>query len=102
MDFVRYLIDFIIYVLIAAALSWFFYYLRRFDLLGGFTGGAVVALLGAILGTFLLQKPLNWVIDALQSGFYISNVNVIAALLGGSVAVILLTRANHGKKRRDY
>jgi uncharacterized membrane protein YeaQ/YmgE (transglycosylase-associated protein family) len=101
MDFAKYLIDFMVYIALGAIISWFFYYLRRFDLFGGFLGGTVVALIGSILGAFLLQKPLNIMIDALQGGLG-SNVNIIAAVIGGVVSVLLLSKINNGRKRKDY
>lgn len=102
MEFAKYVIDFLVYIALGAMISWFFFYLRRLDLFGGFLGGAVVALIGAILGAFLLQKPLNIVIDALQGGLGVSNVNVIAALVGGVVSVLLLSKINNGRKRKEY
>ena len=102
MEFAKYLIDFFVYIALGALVICFFYYLRRLYLFGGFLGGAVVALIGAILGAFLLQKPLNFVIDALQDGLHISNVNIIAALLGGVVSVMLLSKINNGRKRKEY
>jgi len=98
----KYIIDFLVYVALGTLISWFFYHLRRLDLFGGFLGAAVVALIGAILGAFLLQKPLNFIIDALQDGLHISNVNIIAALIGGAVSVILLSKINGGRKRKEY
>jgi hypothetical protein len=70
--------------------------------LGGFLGGSIVALIGAILGAFLLQKPLNIIIKALQEGLHFSNVNVIAALIGGVATVLALSRINGGRKRKEY
>lgn len=102
MEFAKYIIDFLVYIALGAVVSWFFYYLKRLDLFGGFLGGAVVALIGAILGAFLLQKPLNFVIDALQNGLHFSNVNIIAALIGGVVSVMLLSKINNGRKRKEY
>lgn len=98
----KYLIDFLVYIALGAAISWFFFYLRRLDLFGGFLGGAVVALIGAILGGFLLRQPLKIVIDALQEGLYISNVHFIAALTGGVVSILLLSKINNGRKRKEY
>lgn len=98
----KYLIDFLVYIALGAAISWFFFYLRRLDLFGGFLGGAVVALIGAILGGFLLRGPLKIVIDALQDGLYVSNVHLIAALTGGVVSVLLLSKINNGRKRKEY
>lgn len=102
MDFAKYLIDFLVYLALGAVISWFFFYFRRLDLFGGFVGGAVVALIGAILGTFLLQRPLKIVIDALQEGLHISNVNILAALVGGTASVMLLSKINNGRQRKDY
>lgn len=102
MEFAKYVIDFLVYIALGAIISWFFFFLRRLDLLGGFLGGTVVALIGAILGAFLLQKPLNIAIDALQDGLHISNVNIIAALVGGVVSVLLLSKINNGRKRKEY
>lgn len=98
----KYIIDFLVYIALGAAISWFFFYLRRLDLFGGFLGAGAVALIGSILGAFVLQKPLNFIIDALQDGLHISNVNIIAALIGGSVSVMLLSKINGGRKRKDY
>ncbi|HRP68418.1 MAG TPA: hypothetical protein PLY93_02710 [Turneriella sp.] len=98
----QYVLDLLVYVVLGAVLSWFFYYLKRLDIFGGFLGGALVAVIGAILGAFLLQVPLKFLIDALQNGFYISNVNVIAALIGGVASLWLLSKINNGRKRKDY
>jgi hypothetical protein len=100
-DIAKYLIDFLVYIGLGAAISWFFFYFKRLDLFGGFIGAAAVALIGSILGAFLLQKTLNVVIDALQSGLG-SNVNIIAALIGGVTSVLLLSKINNGRKRKDY
>lgn len=102
MEFTKYIIDFIVYIALGAMISWFFFYLRRLDLFGGFLGAAVVALIGAILGAFLLGGILNIVIDALQAGLHISNVNIIAALVGGIISVLLLSKINNGRKRKEY
>ena len=102
MEFAKYLIDFLVYLALAAAISWFFFFFKRLDLFGGFVGGAVVALIGSILGAFLLQGLLSDIIKFLQNGLNISNVNIIAAVLGGTVSVMLLSKINNGRKRKDY
>ena len=101
-DIAKYFIDFLVYIGLGAAISWFFFYLRRLDLLGGFIGATVVALIGSILGAFLLRDILNVIIDALRGGLGISNVNIIAALIGGVTSVLLLSKINNGRKRKDY
>lgn len=102
MEFAKYLIDFLVYLALASAISWFFFFFKRLDLFGGFVGGAVVALIGAILGAFLLQGILSETIKFLQNGLNISNVNIIAAALGGTVSVMLLSKINNGRQRKDY
>jgi len=96
------IIDFLIYLAIGAAVSWFFFYFRRYDLFGGFWGAGVVGVIGAILAAFLLQKPLKYALDALQSGLYVSNVNIVAAVIGGVISIMLLSKINGGKKRKEY
>jgi uncharacterized membrane protein YeaQ/YmgE (transglycosylase-associated protein family) len=102
MEFAKYLIDFLVYLALAAAISWFFFYFKRLDLFGGFLGATVVALIGSILGAFVFGRLLSEIIKFLQNGFNISNVNVIAAVLGGTVSVILLSKINNGRQRKDY
>ncbi|MBV6494739.1 MAG: hypothetical protein LDLANPLL_02776 [Turneriella sp.] len=96
------LLDSLVYLALAAALSWLFFYLRRFDLLGGFLGGVLVALIGSILGAFLFSMPLKYAIDKLQNGFGVFNVNIIAAIIGGLSSLWLLTKINNERKRKDY
>src|SRR5688572_3805988 len=96
------LLDIIIYILLSALLSWIFYYWKRKDLLGGFVGGVIVGLLGSILGAFLLSWGVQWLLDILQQGFYISNVNVVASLLGGYLALYIFNKINHDKIRKDF
>jgi uncharacterized membrane protein YeaQ/YmgE (transglycosylase-associated protein family) len=102
MEFAKYLIDFLVYLALAASISWFFFFFKRFDLIGGFIGGAVVGLIGSILGGFILQPVLPEIIKFLQNGFNISNVNVINAAIGGIASVMLLSKINNGRKRKDY
>jgi len=102
MEFAKYLIDFLVYLALAAAISWFFFFFRRLDLFGGFVGGAIVALIGSILGAFVFGRYLSEIIKFLQNGLNISNVNIIAALLGGTVSVIMLSKINNGRRRKDY
>lgn len=95
------LIDILVYVAIGAVLSWYFYSFKGRELLGGFVGGLIVGLLGAILGGFVLHKPLNLIIGFLQKGFFIANVNVIAGVLGGFFAVYFFNKINNDRARSD-
>lgn len=96
------IIDIILYVLLGAGLSWYYFSWRKRDLLGGFAGGLVVGALGSILGAFVFQTPMKWIIDALQNGLYLGNVNIIAAFAGGFLAMYIFNRINHDRVRKDY
>ena len=99
--------DFIIYGLIGAAASWFFYSYRRRDLLGGFWGGLVIGTIGGVivslvassfdqlflrLVSFLMYPKIN-------NKFYFT-VNIIAASIGALLFVYILNRINHDRARR--
>ncbi|MDH5718190.1 MAG: hypothetical protein OEZ22_11225 [Spirochaetia bacterium] len=95
------LLDIFVYVVIAGFLSWLYYYWRKKDLLGGFIGGIVVGLAGSILGALLFHKPLEVVIDFLQKGIG-SNVDILAAFIGGYTALFIFNKINHDRTRQDY
>ncbi len=44
------LLAIVLYVALGALVSWLFYYLKRRDLLGGYIGGLVVGVIGALIG----------------------------------------------------
>ncbi len=94
-------IDIIVYVAIGGLLSWFFYFLRKKDLLGGFIGGLIVGFLGAVLGGLALSLAVEWLIAILQKGAG-SNVNIIASLIGGYVALYIFNKINHDRTRKDF
>jgi len=98
-----YIVDSIIYLVLGAAVSWFYFYFKRLDLIGGFIGGFFVALIGAILGVFISQKPpVSTIIDFLQNGLKISNVNLITASIGAILAIWVLSKLNQGRIRKEY
>lgn len=99
---IKIIIATLVYVLIASVLSWFFYSWKRRDLLGGFVGGLLVSFFGSILGGFVVSDLVNILIDFLQKGFYVANVNVIAGLLGGYATIYIFNKINHDRSRRDY
>ena len=102
MDIVKFIIATLVHILIAAVLSWYFYSWKRRDLLGGFIGGMIVSFFGGILGGFVVSDAVNFIIDFLQRGFYIANVNVIAGLIGGYATIYIFNKINHDRSRRDY
>ena len=96
------IIDIIFYVLLAALMSWSFYYIRRKELIGGFLGGLIISLLGAILGVFLLQDIINYLIEQFKNGFGVSNVNLIAGGFGGYISLVILNAINHNRVRKEF
>lgn len=94
--------DIIVYMILAAFLSWYFFYFRYKDLIGGFTGGMIVGLLGSVLGVLLGQKAISATLRFLQNGLNISNVDLFTASLGGYLALYVYNKINHDKRRKDY
>ncbi|MDH4199172.1 MAG: hypothetical protein OEV66_02235 [Spirochaetia bacterium] len=94
--------DIIVYILLGGLLSWYFYYFKYRDIIGGFTGGVIVGLLGSVLGVLLIRKPISATLDFLQNGMYISNVDLFTGLLSGYLALYVYNKINHDKTRKDY
>lgn len=93
------IIDIIMYLMIGVAISAFFYYWRKKDILGGFIGGIIIASLGAILGSFFLIYIIDPVIRFLQNGAFISNVNILSGLIGGYIILYIFNKINHDLSR---
>lgn len=96
------LIPFAILLVTSAIVSGIFYFIKRRDLFGGFIGGIVIAICGALLGIFIGEFLLDYIIIALK--FLVSefNINIIAAFLGAYIAVSIMNKLNHNKKRDKY
>ncbi|MDA3900960.1 MAG: hypothetical protein PF637_10625 [Spirochaetes bacterium] len=96
------LIPFAILLGIGAIVSTLFYYVKKRDLFGGFAGGMVIAIGGALLGIFLDKFFLEYIIIALNFLVYRFNVDIIAGFLGAYAAVYVMNKLNHDKKRDRY
>lgn len=97
--FLLYLLKYAILLGIAAVVSWYFYHYKKKDILGGFIGGMVVAILGAIIFDLLFTfKFMKEVMTFLTTRTY---VHIPAALLGAFLALYILNKINHDQERRQ-
>ncbi len=97
---VRIITDIFIYLLLGFGLAWLFYYQRKKDIIGGYFGAMLIALTGCILGAFIFSNILKKIIDLLQEGFYLSNVNIIASVIGGYLFLYIFNRLNGDRGRK--
>ncbi|MBP7605152.1 MAG: hypothetical protein KBA15_14590 [Spirochaetes bacterium] len=102
-SFLMKLLAIVLYVALGALVSWIFYYLKRRDLLGGYIGGLVVGVIGALIGGFILDRLLlDITIRVLRFLVYDTGVNLIAGFIGGYAALYVMNRLNHNKERKKY
>jgi uncharacterized membrane protein YeaQ/YmgE (transglycosylase-associated protein family) len=101
--FLRKLLELAIIIGIGAVVSWFFYSIRKRDLIGGYVGGLVVGVIGALIGAFVIDNLfLNYVIKILRFLAIDAGVNIIAGLIGAYIALYIMNRLNHDKTRKKY
>ncbi|RJP25445.1 MAG: hypothetical protein C4529_00805 [Deltaproteobacteria bacterium] len=92
-----------IILVIGAAVAWIFYYYKMRDLFGGYIGGFVVGVMGALIGAFILDKFLyDITVKILSFLARDAGVNIIAGFVGGYIAVFIMNRLNHNKERKKY
>ncbi|MFC1670871.1 hypothetical protein ACFL20_10805 [Spirochaetota bacterium] len=88
---------------IGALVSYIFYSLKRRDLFGGYIGGLVIGVIGALIGILILDKLFYdivvLVLEFLSRG---AGVNIIAGLIGAYVSVFIMNKLNHDKERKKY
>ncbi|MBL8021564.1 MAG: hypothetical protein JNM27_17975 [Leptospirales bacterium] len=105
MAFSEIIIALIVYAASGIAASYYFFVVKRKDLLGGFWGGAVIGLVGAVLVTVITSQDawfirlISWLMIPRIGDFQIP-VNLIASVIGGLLFVAILNRINHSKDRR--
>ncbi|MDY6933726.1 MAG: hypothetical protein SVZ03_05805 [Spirochaetota bacterium] len=101
--FITKLLSIAIYLGLGAIVAWIFYYAKRRDLFGGYIGGMVIGVIGALIGGFILDKLLLDVsIRIMQFLVYETGVNVIAGFIGGYLAVYIMNRLTHDRERKRY
>lgn len=103
LSFLMKLLAIAIYIAVGALVSWIFYSLKRRDLFGGFIGGMVIGVIGALIGGFILDKLLlDITIKILRFLVYDTGVNIIAVFISGYAAVYIMNKLNHDKERKRY
>jgi uncharacterized membrane protein YeaQ/YmgE (transglycosylase-associated protein family) len=103
LNFLMKILAIAIYLALGAMVAWIFYYIKKRDLFGGYIGGLVVGVIGALIGGFVLDKLfLDICIKILNFLVYETGVNIIAGLIGGYVAVYIMNRLGHNKERKKY
>jgi uncharacterized membrane protein YeaQ/YmgE (transglycosylase-associated protein family) len=103
LNFLMKLLAIAIYLALGVLVSWIFYFIKRRDLFGGYIGGLVVGVIGALIGGFILDKLfLDITIKVLDFLVYDTGVNIIAGLIGGYIAVYIMNRLGHNKERKKY
>ncbi|MBN2039497.1 MAG: hypothetical protein JW864_05615 [Spirochaetes bacterium] len=103
MGFLMKLLAIAIYLAIGAFVSWIFYFMKRRELFGGYTGGFAVGIVGALIGGFILDKLfLDITIKVLSFLVYDTGVNIIAGIIGAYIAVYIMNRLGHNKERKKF
>ena len=92
-----------IYLALGALVSFIYYYIKRKDLFGGYIGGLVVGVIGALIGGFVLDYLFYdiavIVLEFLSRG---AGVNVIAGFIGAFIALYIMNKLNHDKEREKF
>jgi len=98
-EFLRVLASIGIILVIGASISALFYHIKRRELFAGFIGGLVVAVIGAMIGTYVLNTPIIKIWEIFSN---LGTVNVFAALIGAYIAVFIMNKLTHNKERKKY
>lgn len=99
LNFLQAVIAIGIVIAIGALVSIFFYVIKRRELFGGFIGGMVIGVVGALIGGYLLNEITLFVIDFLTKNEY---VNAISGFIGAYAAVFIMNRLNHNRERKKF
>lgn len=92
-----------IYIGIGAILSFVFYSLKKRELFGGYIGGLVVGVIGALVGGFVLDRLFyDMTVMVLEFLARDIGVNVIAGFIGGYAALYIMNKLNHDKTRTKF
>lgn len=98
-SFFQAIIAILIIIGLGALVSFIFYILKRRDLFGGYIGGMVIGVIGALIGAYVLNSVTLIILDLLGKNRY---VNIISGFIGAYVALYIMNRLNHNKERKKY
>ena len=104
-NFLMKLLAIVIYLGIGALISMVFYNIKKKELFGGYIGGWIVGVIGALIGGFIIDKLILNRENSVKIIIFLTEdtgVNIITALLGGYLAVYILNRLGHNKERKKY
>lgn len=92
-----------IYLSLGALVSFIFYGIKRRDLFGGYIGGLIVGVIGALVGGFILDR-IFYDITVIVLEFLARDigVNVIAGFIGAYLALYIMNKLNHDKERTRF
>ena len=106
MQILELILDFIVYVMVGAAASYYYYGIRKKEILGGFWVGVAIGTAGAVIIGVLTGidawfiRLINWLMQPKFGDQFFFRVNLIAALIGSLFFVYILNRINHDRDRR--
>ena len=103
MEFLIWLMRIAIFLLLAAGVTSIFYHLKRRALFGGYIGGLIIAIIGVVIGEFVLGRlATEYIVRFFSFLIQLTGVNIITGFLGAYGAVYLLNKLNHNKERTKY
>ncbi len=98
-DLLQIIYAILIVLSIGGGVTFIFYSLKKRDLFGGFIGGLVIGVIGALVGGYLLDYVVVKVLDFLTN---VADVNIISGFIGAYVALYVMNKLNHDKERTKY
>lgn len=105
LEIIRFVIEFLFYVIIAYLNAWYYFVYKRKALPGKLFGAFVIAFFGAIILSLLsgawFISFINWLMTPKFGENFIIRVNLITAFLGSFVVLWIYNYINHDKTRKD-
>lgn len=93
----------LIYLSIGAAVAFIFYNIKKKDLFGGYIGGLVIGVIGALIIGYILDmlfyNIVAVVLDFLSRG---AGIDIISGFIGAYSALYIMNRLNHDRNRKKY